>query len=298
MEQGFGSGKEFSSNRLINKDGTFNIVRIGAVDGFKDFYRFLLSLSWPKFFGFTFFFYIGVNLIFSTIYYFGGSNTLSSNGGHAQSFFDCFNFSVQTLTSLGYGSISPSSVFANIIVAIESFLGILSIALTTGLLYARFSKPETKILFTDKILFSTVNDLPALMIKVVNGRKSVLLNAKAKMILSLNIDGNSSDKQYHILNLQVKEITFFPLTWTIVHFINDESPISGLDYKTFLSRNPEVICTIEAFDETHSQSLIAIQSFADQQWVENKKFVKSFNQSKSGETILDINSLNKLEDVD
>lgn len=298
-EQGFGTGEDFAKNRLINQNGNFNIERKGAISGVRDFYSYLISISWSKYIFLTFSFYIVINLLYASIYYALGEEAISHTNKEISYFMNCFYFSIQTFTSLGYGALSPGTNFANIVVTFESFSGIIGIALTTGLLYGRFSKPSSKIIFSDKALFTRVDDTPAIMFKVVNSRKSVLLNAKSKMILSIQGDKeNSNEKNYHILKLQISTIPFFPLTWNIVHLIDDDSPIKDIDFNQFKSRSPELICTIEAFDETHSQSIIAIKSYANDQWLANKKFKKSFYKNNQGTTILDINSINDLVELD
>jgi len=299
MEQGFGSGKEFASNRLINKNGHFNIERKGAISGIRDFYSYLISIRWWKYIGLTFFVYIILNLGFAVLYCMLGKDAILNTNPELSHFSNCFYFSIQTFTSLGYGHLTPGNNLSNMLGTIESFTGILSIALTTGVLYGRFSKPSSKIIFSSNSLFTVINNKPAIVFKAVNGRKSVLLNAKSQMILSIQKNSdNPNEKNYHDLSLEIANIPFFPLTWSVVHYIDENSPIFNVEFDSFMERHPELICSIEAFDETHSQSIIAIKSYAFDQWVNGKKFSKNFYKNNTGITILDINSINDLEELD
>lgn len=296
-EEGFGSGKNLNAIRFFDKDGNYNIERKGSLNGIRDIYKYFISINWFIFILIVAIYFVAINLIFSTIYLSIGLDGIQGIDTKISDFWNAFFFSVQTFTTIGYGALHPVSFDVHILVVVQSFISIISIAFVTGLLYGRFSKPSSKILFSDMILFTNHNEKKAIMFKLVNARKSVLLNAKVKVIMMMDHQSKSSSnaiKANHSLKLELDTITFFPLTWTIVHSIDENSPLLGMDFNQIIERNAEVIVLVEAFDETHSQSIFKVKSYAGEQWVNNRKFARSFNSDGNGKIVLDINSINEL----
>lgn len=296
-EEGFGSSKNLNAVRFFDKDGNYNIERKGSLNGIRDIYKYFISINWFLFLLIVTLYFILINLIFSFLYLLFGLEGIQGIDNTISDFWNSFFFSVQTFTTIGYGALHPVSFDIHILVVIQSFISIISIAFITGLLYGRFSKPSSKILFSDMILFTNHNDKKSIMFKLVNARKSVLLNAKVKVIMMIDHQSKSSSnsiKANHSLKLELDAITFFPLTWTIVHSIDENSPLWGLNFNQIIKRNAEVIVLVEAFDETHSQSIFKVKSYAGEQWVNNKKFARSFNSDGNGKIVLDINSINEL----
>ena len=293
-----GLGSTFNSkiSRFINEDGSYNIKRKGGLSGIKDIYKFLIDLSWWRFIGLAFTMYLIINLVFAGAYVLIGIDQISGLNNDFHPFVSAFFFSNQTLTSVGYGQLAPIGLGANSLAAFESFIGLIIIALITGLLYGRFSKPTSKIAFSKNVIISPFQETSALMLKMVNKRNSTLLNTSVKIMLILdNADNpNFSTKEYHRLNLQIDDIHFFPLTWTIVHEINSESPLYQLSLNEIKARNAEVIVLVEAFDETHHQTVLERQSYGGDQWLSNVKFARNFRTNSNGEIELYVNELNDL----
>lgn len=296
-----GLGSKFGQRveRLINEDGTYNIKRHGGLRGVRDIYKVLINLSWFQFIGLSFIAYLILNCLFAGLYLLNGIDQIAGINEETPSFFSAFFFSVQTITSVGYGQLSPIGTGANIIATVESFIGLMSIALITGLLYGRFSKPVSKIAFTHNIILSPFNEGKAVMFKMVNQRNSILLNATVKVMLILDKKdaGDGFSKEYFLLPLQIDKIHFFPLTWTIVHPIDEESPLYRMDAKEIQSRNAEVIVLAEAFDETHSQNVMERHSYAGDQWRDNVKFARNFRTNNKGEIELFIKELDSLIEI-
>jgi inward rectifier potassium channel len=221
---------------------------------------------------------------------------LSETNEHSNNFFNAFFFSVQTLTSVGYGQISPIGMGANIVATIESFIGLMSIALITGLLYGRFSKPTSKIKYSQNIIITPLAERKALMFKMVNQRNAVLLNTRVKIILNLDkgIGQGAFNKEFHQLELQVDQVNFFPLTWTIVHEITEDSPMNNLSLDELKKRNAEVFVFVEAFDETHNQNIVEKRSYAGDQFIEDVKFDKNFKINSDGMIELHIEDLDNM----
>ncbi|MCH2230516.1 MAG: ion channel [Crocinitomicaceae bacterium] len=299
-DPGLGSNYNKKVDRFINEDGSYNIVRHGGLKGVRDFYKYLIEVSWPKFLGLAFISFVTINLIFAILYIVIGVDQISGLNNDYNDFLNAFFFSSQTLTSLGYGSLSPSGLGAGIISSLESFVGLMGIALITGLLYGRFSRPSSKIIFSKNVIIRPFGESKALMFKMVNQRNSILLNTKIKTILILDkgIGENAFNKEYHNLSLQLDIVDFFPLTWTLVHKIDKDSPLFGLSLEEIQLRNAELIALVEAFDETHSQSVVEKHSFGNEQWIENMKFDKNYRTNDNGQIELYINELNNLSPLD
>lgn len=269
------------------------MVRHGALHGFKDFYKYLIDISWWLFLFYALLYYLSINIVFACGYLIAGMDGISGTDPAHADFFEAFFFSVQTITSVGYGQMSPISLSANIIASFESFSGIMSIALVTGLLYGRFSKPTSKIAFSKNILFTPFREGNAIMFKMVNKRDAVLLNANVKLILIMDRGGKTDqfDKLYYQLDLELDSINFFPLTWTVVHSIDENSPLHGLQFEDIIARNTEVLIMIEAFDETHSQSIIEKHAYGFDEWKTGVKFDRNFRINDEGVLELFIDEL-------
>jgi inward rectifier potassium channel len=292
-----GLGTKFSLpvNRLLNLDGTYNITRLGGIKGIRDFYPFLRDCSWPIFLAILFLSYVVINTLFALIYLAIGLDGLVGIKPEISPFWNAFFFSSQTFTTVGYGGIHPSSFSIQFVSGLEAFIGLLSLALATGLLYGRFSRPNAKIVFSDKILLSRLNDSPALMFKMVNLRNNVLLRTRVSCILILDDENQNStfNKSYHRLNLETDSILFFPLTWTVVHKIDEESPLFGLSLESIKARNVELIVFLETFDEKFVQEILQKHSYAGSQWAENLKFDLNFGPLPNGTIEVRVNDLNK-----
>lgn len=298
-DPGLGSKYQKPLKRLLNQDGSYNIKRIGGISKFRDFYKHLLECSWTKFLLYITSFYLILNFIFTFLFIAVGIEELQGINQQQNEFFAVFFFSVQTLTTVGYGSMSPIGFGANVIAMIEAFVGVLNFAIATGLLYGRFSKAETKIAFSKNIIITPFQEGNALMFKMVNERNNVLLNTSVNAMLIIDKGGaeDQFNKQYFDLELESNEVNFFPLTWTIVHKISENSPLYNLTLSELLDRNAEVVILVKTFDETYSQSLLRKHSYAQEQWLENVKFVTNFKTNDRGQVELYVNEIDKVVEV-
>jgi inward rectifier potassium channel len=299
-DPGLGSKFQRPVHRLMNPDGTYNIVRKGGLNGIRDFYKFLLEIKWYWFLLLISAFYFVMNVIFASLYLTVGIEQLHISHGNQSDFFDAFFFSSQTFTTVGYGSISPKGKAAEVIAMVEAFFGLLSFALATGLLYGRFSKPSLRLNFSKNILITPFEGGTALMFKLVNLRSNVLLNTKIKTLFIID-KGEGFDefnKSYFNLELETAQVNFFPLTWTVVHKINSESPLYNLSLEELKRRNAEVVIMVETFEETFGQIIIQKHSYAQEQWLEGKKFDKNFRMDDNGKLTLYIDELDNMVDVD
>ena len=295
-DPGLGSKYRRPVERLILPNGEYNIIRKGGLRGIKDIYKYLIGINWFVFFCWTILAYIFLNVSFALFYYFVCMDQITGHEAFKIDFFNAFYFSIQTFTTVGYGHQAPVGQIAGFMAMIEAFWGLMYFALITGLLYGRFSKPSAKIGFSKNALITPYKDGTAVMFKMVNQRNSVLMKTKVKVFLSIDT-GEGSDsfnKRYHELKLEINSIEFFPLTWTIVHPMNENSPIKDLDSKELIRRNAELLVLIETFDETFSQSILEKHSYACNQWREGYKFAKNFHSTEDGKLVLRIDQLDEL----
>ncbi len=296
-DPGLGTLYNSEVKRMINPNGDYNIKRRGALRGIKDLYKYLIELSSWMFLFYALMYYLVINSIFAVLYLIVGIDGISGISEDIPDFFEAFFFSVQTFTSVGYGTMSPTSFGTNLVGTLESFAGLMSIALITGLLYGRFSKPKAKLAFSKNILIAPFKQGNAMMFKMVNTRDSTLLSAEVKVILFMDKGGDDAtqfNKEFHRLPLELEQIHFFPLTWTIVHAINEESPFYGLSVDDLKKRNAEVLILVEAFDETHSQSVKEKKGYGGEEWLEGHVFDRNFRPGKDGELELFINELDNV----
>jgi len=293
---GLGTKTTFSGYRSLNKDGTFN-VRKTNVPFFErfNFFHSLISMSWVKFFILIALGYFIVNVIFASIYIIIGTDSLTGIIGKStlDNFIEAFFFSAQTLTTLGYGRVAPVGLAANSIAALESMLGLLAFALVTGMLYGRFSKPSAKIMYSSNAVIAPFQDINAFMFRVVNPQRNQLIEVEASVTISMKRE-NSEQRSYFPLELERTKVVFFPYMWTIVHPINNSSPLYQLNETEVIAKDAEIIIMIKAFDESFSQTVYSRYSYKAFEILWGKKFAYILKQEKEGVSI-DVGRINETE---
>ena len=261
---------------VLNPDGSLNIVRKGFRPAlFSDTYHHLLAMPWPFFFAFIVSLYVVLNLIFACIYFFCGKGALQGlEGSQVPFFWDCFFFSVQTIATIGYGHVHPVGVITNLVVTIESFIGILELAMVTGLFFSRLSKPTVKVAFSNVALMAQENGRQILMFRIANKRKSQITEATVNMAL-LKTEASDDGEQYrrlYDLKLQRSFSPMFALSWTIIHPIDESSPLFGAGPEKLEEIEAEFIVTLTGRDEVYAQSVHARHAYRLQDIVWNGRF--------------------------
>src|SRR5690349_2469200 len=239
--------------RIINKDGSFNIRRVGTT--WRDFhpYLHLINMGWVSFLVTLFLGYLLVNTLFAAAYYFVTPGQLQ--GAYAPEafhrFWNDFFFSAHTLTTVGYGNISPAGLGANLLASFEGLVGVLGFAVATGVLYGRVSRPSAKIGFSANALVAPYQDGASLQFRVVNRRSNSLIELQARVLL-MTVERNGSDarRSYSLLKLERENVLFLPLTWTVVHPIDSESPLSGKSPADLDRLQAEVLILLKGYDDT------------------------------------------------
>ena len=298
-QTGFSSKLISHGKRLIRKDGQFNIDRKGK-NSF-DFYYFIFEISWLRFISTLFIFFIATNLIFAFLFYGAGIDQLEGIPAD-QSFriliSQCFFFSVQTFTTVGYGFVHPVGDTANWLASLLSFIGFFSFSVFTGLSLARFLKPQSKIEFSDVALVNLNGDTPALQFRIVNTRPAKLFSVEATVVMTCLVQQSNGDFTRHFssLNLEYGKVIMLPIDWTITHFIDDNSPLKGLTPETLKQIGAEFLVSIKAYDDAYNQDIHANHSYLFDEVEWNAEF-RLMYESREDHTILDLNKLSTFEKI-
>lgn len=298
QDPGLGEKYFKHTKRIINKDGSFNIKRTGGGLSSINAFHYLINVSWTKFLLIVFAGFVGVNLFFAILYQLAGIENLSNAAAQdgLQSFLNTFFFSVQTFATVGYGGIHPTGILSNIISSFESMTGILSFALATGLLYGRFSKPSAKIIFSEKAIVTSFKEGKALMFRVANSRPNILMEMEANAMMTyLDKTDNRFTRKYFPLKLEIKFIYFFPLPWTIVHTIDEDSPLYGKTGNDLKELEAELLIMIKGFDDSFSQHVITRNSYKYDEIEWDVKFVRAYSTDEAGETFVDLGKVSETE---
>jgi inward rectifier potassium channel len=301
-ELGFGTRPSLGHQRLVNPDGSYNVHRIGnQTRTLADAYHVLISLSWAKFFSIIIAGFVVVNILFGAIYYFIGSDHLVGMIGDSpmDKFWESFFFSAQTLTTVGYGRVSPSGFLVSAIASLESAIGLLGFALSTSLLWGRFSRPTAKIIYSGNILVSPYRGGKGVMFRAMNGGRSRLVEIEADITMARTETLNGiKQRRFYRLKLELSKINVLPTSWTIVHPINDESPFYERTADDVEQEETEVLVMLKAFDESYSQTVYSRTSYKSHQIVTGAKFVSMMQDAPDGTIILDMDKLNTFEMVE
>jgi len=283
--------------RFINKDGSFNIKKIGtSTFSFTNIYHDLITMSWIKFIFIVLLYYISVNTFFTLLYLMVGVHHLSGITGETlfDRFLDAFFFSAQTLTTVGYGRVSPEGLPANIVATLEALLGVIIIAIATGVCYGRFSLPNAKIIFSKNAIIAPYQDVTAFEFKLANERNNQLIDVEVQLTFSyLEIKNQKKVRKYVNLELERNKVNFFPLTWTIVHAINEESPLWELTSNDLQMKDAEFMILFKGFDDTFSQQVQVRSSYKYDEVVFNARFFSIFDNVENGKIVLDLSRIDE-----
>jgi inward rectifier potassium channel len=290
-----------SRQRLLNRDGTFNVARKGLTLGSSlSPYHTLLTTTWSRFIGLLVASYLVLNGAFAVVFVLCGPDALQGPYpvGHAGSGFSrAFFFSVETFSTIGYGNIGPASLAANLVVTAEALVGLLWLALATGLLFARFSRPTAKILFSRTAVVAPYRGISGFEFRIANARSSQLIEVEATVMLARFEDHEGRHlRRFYKLALERSSVTFFPLSWTIVHPIDESSPLQGLTREDLRRTDAEFLVLLTGIEETFAQKVHARSSYRWDEVVWGAKFADILHHPKGSEAItIDVSKLDGIE---
>jgi inward rectifier potassium channel len=250
-----------------------------------DIYHLILTAPWWAFFVGVAAIFAGVNTIFALLY-------MSSPHGidHARGFWDYFLFSVQTIGSANYTVMFPRSVYANVVVSIEAFFGILNLALITGVVFARFSRPFARVLFSSVAVIAPFNGVPTLMFRAANQRGNQILNAEVTVALARQVTTQEGIvmRRFEELRLVRSRSPLFALSWTVMHPIDEASPLYGATLETLFGEEAEMIILLSGRDDTLSDIIYARHSYMPDEILWNRRFVDVIKETPSGRRLLNL----------
>jgi inward rectifier potassium channel len=299
---GFGSQPVIKNQPLVNKDGSPNVRRIGLPRfNTANNYHTLITMSWTKFWLLVLSGYLTLNIIFAFIYFSIGPQGLTATSGAStfNRFMDAFFFSAQTISTVGYGRISPKGMMSNSVAALESMMGLLAFALATGLLYGRFSRPSAQIVYSKNMLVAPyLENSEGLMFRLANLRRNILIDLQIEIIFSFNetVDGKTM-RRFYPLEVERRKVSMLTMNWTVVHPLDDKSPLKEMTQEDLEKTEAGFAILLRAFDDTFSQTIHSRTAYQYNEIVWNAKFKPIFDRDEDGRIVLDLSKISDYEKV-
>ncbi|MCA6073534.1 ion channel [Fulvivirga sedimenti] len=299
-----GTGTQYTSysKRIINKDGSFNVKKVALPPSTRNTYQYLIQIGWWKFAGIIVLYLLLMNGFFAFIYLLVGD--IHFNGIPASTplntYLQLCYFSFQTFTTVGYGGITPIGNLANIVASFEAIFGWMSFAIITGILYGRFSRPSARLKYARHALVSPYGtDGTSLQFRIANMRNSNLMEMEATVMLMIvqKSDKGILKRSFIPLELERNQILFFPLNWTIVHPINQNSPLYGKTRDELIEMEGEILIMIKGFDDTFSQTVHSRYSYKCDEIIWGAKYLPTFDTQPSGDIHLFFDRIHDYEEI-
>jgi inward rectifier potassium channel len=279
-----------------NRTATMNnVVRVGLDRSyFDDLYHFFITAPWSHLLGIFASLYMGLNTFFAALYLLGGDVI---SGAEPGSFRDAFFFSVQTLSTIGYGVMAPKGLYGCLVVTVEAFVGLLSVAMASGLMFAKFARPTARVMFSDKLLVSNRDGKPYLIIRMANRRGNDLVEASVRLTVGkeeVTAEGDRLRKLYE-LKLVRSQQPLFILTWTAMHLIDESSPLYGESEASLRNGNSNIIVTFTGLDGTFSTTVHARHLYFSEDVVWGGHFADVTSTLPDGRLQLDYSRFQEIE---
>jgi inward rectifier potassium channel len=257
-----------------------------------DAYHLVLTASWPVFFLALAGIYVLANALFGLLYY-ADPHGLQS----ARNFWDCFLFSVQTMTSASYTVVLPRSTFTEIVMSVEAFFGIVNLAIVTGIVFARFSRPYARIVFSNVAVIAPFNGTPTLMFRAANQRANLIYDATVTVSLARQITTTEGHvmRRFEELSLVRRRTPLFALSWTIMHRIDEASPLHGLDRDSLFDMEAEIIVMLSGTDETLADVIYARHSYMPEEILPERRFIDVISVTDTGRRMVDLTRFHDTE---
>jgi inward rectifier potassium channel len=278
----------------IGGDSLPAAIYIGhAKDGWKDAYHFLLTMPLAAFLAVMGAAYLGVNALFGLVYMVVGG----VDGVKPGDFADAFFFSVQTLGTIGYGQMAPRSFAAQGVVTVESFFGLFNLAIATGLLFARISRPTARVLFSDRAVVTQHDGAPTLMFRAANRRRNRIVEAEVTVNIMRDWQTREGTRMrgFETLETVRSRSPVFTLTWQIMHRIDEASPLFGQTTESLLAQRAEIVVVLKGLDETFAQTIHARASYTPEEIVWGGRLVDVFSRNADGQAVIDYTRFHDIE---
>lgn len=301
-DTGFGASDKQQGSRFMDKNGRFKVVRTGLPWFSRwNVYAWMIEHPWWKFYMVVFVAFLSINLIFTGLYFWIGLDHLIGVMAEDdfERFTEVFFFSVQTFSTVGYGRINPLGTSAGFLASVEVFIGLLTTAIATGLFFAKFSRPTGNLIFSKNILMTTLdNGKQALLFRFANKSENQVTDVGVQMLVAMDIIDANGKTAWKFFNLPLErdKINFLSLSWTVVHYIDENSPFYNLTEQDIIDSRSEILILITLFDDTFSQTVHVRHSYKYFEWVWHAKFLPMFHPSTKHPDFTEL-ALNKINDM-
>ena len=281
--------------RLVPRERSEGPLRIGwRRSWFSDGYHQMLVLPWGVFLLAGSALYLLLNVLFAELYL-----LVPDSIDHARPgvFADAFFFSIQTMATVGYGVLAPSGTYANLVVTAETMVSLVFVAFTTGLTFARFSRPTARVAFSRVATVSPHDGVPTLAVRLSNGRRNQILEADVTLTLlrrERSAEGHSM-RRFYDLPLSRGHTPVFALSFTAMHPITESSPLYGVTSESLAAEAAELLLTVTGLDETMSQTIHARTSYLADDILFGYRFKDMFGYTEHGRVVIDFNVFNEVE---
>lgn len=252
-----------------------------------DFYHWLLTIPWWQLGLLIIGVYLATNTLFAFAYLADTNGIANARPGV---FLDAFSFSVQTMATIGYGALYPSSLYTHILVTIEVFIGLIGVAMITGLIFSRFSLPTARVLFSRVAIISPFNDVPTLMFRVANERNNFILESQIRVSILLSQEETKEGhniRRLYDLKLVRSETPVFNFSWMVMHQIDETSPLYGMTQESLADLQPLIIVTLTGMDDTVAQIIHTRKIYSNAEILWNVRFVNVMSIDEHGQRYVD-----------
>ncbi len=272
--------------KLLTPDAQVRFSRIGLPrQPLNDLYHSLLRASWPKLLALLVGLYVLANALFATAYLLTGG----IENARADSFADHFFFSVQTMATIGYGSMAPRTLVAHVLVSAEALVGLLGVALVTGLTFTKFARPTARVIFSRVVVIGPRDGVPSLMFRMANGRTNQIVEAQLSVALARDevTKEGESIRRFHDLRLARDHSILFALTWTAVHPITEASPLYGATPESLRAAQASLIVSLTGIDDAYAQTVHSRHAYSDDEVLFGHRFVDVIERRPDGRRSID-----------
>ena len=285
------------SNPISVKVGHLEFVKLNAERyDWRDTYHLILTLTWPQFAGLIFGIYMAVNLLFAVLYWAGGNSIAEMPPG---SFSDAFFFSVETFATVGYGHMYPNSFYGHSVATLEIIIGMFGMAVVTGLIFVRFSRPTARIQFTKNLVISPFDGVPTLMLRVANLRHHSMVEAEFRVMLIRTepVKEDPEVRRFHTLKLDFDRLIAFPAVLTVRHRIDETSPLYGQTAEDLKKTDVRILASIVCIDTVIPAPIQSQVDYTYDEILWNRRFVEIYSEHSAGRFAVDYGRFNDTEEV-
>jgi inward rectifier potassium channel len=261
--------------------------------GLRDFYHWVLTIRWWLFYVCLAGAYLSLNLLFASLYWLDPGGVTNARPG---SFIDNFFFSVETISTIGYGVMTPKTLYANVVMTAEAFTGLGMVAIATGLIFSRVSRPTARVMFSRIAVVTPFDGVPALMFRAANQRGNQILEAEATVNLFgevKTLEGHNM-RRFQPLQLVRSRQPMFALSWTLMHLIDETSPLFGATQQSMEAESAEIVVAVSGVDEIFAQRIYARHSYLPDEIIWNRRLADVLTTNEDGDRVVNYYNFHKL----